>query len=42
MRKEVEMWKGEWGRVERERKRLESAVQEHEQAGVATVSHLSG
>ena len=40
LRKEVEMWKGEWGRVERERKRLESAVQEHEQAEVVTVSRL--
>jgi hypothetical protein len=27
LKKEVEMWKGEWGRVEREKKRLEGVVQ---------------
>jgi len=41
LRKEVEMWKGEWGRVERERKRLEGIVQDHEQcAGLNKVSSL--
>ena len=39
LRREVEMWKGEWGRVERERKRLEGVVLDQEHvAGLNKVS----
>jgi hypothetical protein len=38
LKKEVEMWKGEWGRVEREKKRLEGVVQGMEDR--QAVSHL--
>jgi hypothetical protein len=37
LKKEVEMWKGEWGKVDREKKRLEGVVQGlEERQGVST------
>ena len=30
LRKEVEMWKGEWGRSDKEKKRLEAIIEQQE------------